>query len=82
MSAAPPLPTQKTPGWEFTDLSELDLDAYAPAEGGDAEARARQGACIAVPGAVVAEAHERYTRMMVGRPHLPEVWARRIFAGG
>ena len=57
-------------------------DVHLCATLGDAEARARQGACIAVPGAVVAEAHERYTRMMVGRPHLPEVWARRIFAGG
>jgi Fe-S cluster assembly protein SufD len=27
----PPLPDQKTKGWEFTDLSELDLDAYEPA---------------------------------------------------
>ena len=24
----PPLPDQKTKGWEFTDLSDLDLDAY------------------------------------------------------
>ena len=27
----PPLPDQKTKGWEFTDLSQLDLDAYEPA---------------------------------------------------
>lgn len=27
----PPLPDQKTKGWEFTDLSDLDLDAYEPA---------------------------------------------------
>jgi Fe-S cluster assembly protein SufD len=27
------LPTQKAKGWEFTDLSDLDLDAYTPAEG-------------------------------------------------
>jgi Fe-S cluster assembly protein SufD len=27
------LPTQKDKGWEFTDLSGLDLDAYTPAEG-------------------------------------------------
>ena len=27
----PPLPDQKTKGWEFTDLSNLDLDAYEPA---------------------------------------------------
>ena len=29
--ALPPLPDQKTKGWEFTDLSRLDLDAYEPA---------------------------------------------------
>jgi Fe-S cluster assembly protein SufD len=28
-----PLPTQKDKGWEFTDLSGLDLDAYVPGEG-------------------------------------------------
>jgi len=27
------LPTQKAKGWEFTDLSGLELDAYDPAEG-------------------------------------------------
>ena len=27
----PPLPDQKEKGWEFTDLTELDLDAYEPA---------------------------------------------------
>jgi Fe-S cluster assembly protein SufD len=30
LAALPPLPDQKTKGWEFTDLSELDLDAYEP----------------------------------------------------
>jgi Fe-S cluster assembly protein SufD len=40
-SGPPPLPTQKTPGWEFTDLSELDLDAYSAATDGDPEARSR-----------------------------------------
>jgi Fe-S cluster assembly protein SufD len=28
----PPLPDQKTKGWEFTDLSHLDLDSYEPGE--------------------------------------------------
>jgi Fe-S cluster assembly protein SufD len=27
------LPTPKAKGWEFTDLSDLDLDAYEPAQG-------------------------------------------------
>ena len=34
-----PLPQFKgQPGWEFTDLKGLDLDAYVPAEGGDESA--------------------------------------------
>jgi Fe-S cluster assembly protein SufD len=49
-SGPPPLPTQKTPGWEFTDLSELDLDAYSPATDGDAEARSRADAILNPPG--------------------------------
>ncbi len=28
LATLPPLPDQKTKGWEFTDLSKLDLDAY------------------------------------------------------
>ncbi len=32
-TAAPPLPDQKTKGWEFTDLSGLDPEAYKPADG-------------------------------------------------
>jgi Fe-S cluster assembly protein SufD len=47
--AAPPLPTQKTRGWEFTDLSELDLDAYSPAPEGDAEARSRADGVLNPP---------------------------------
>jgi Fe-S cluster assembly protein SufD len=48
--AAPPLPTQKTPGWEFTDLTELDLDSYEPAGEGDEEARSRTDAVLNPPG--------------------------------
>jgi Fe-S cluster assembly protein SufD len=34
-AALPELPQFKgVPGWEFTDLSKLDIDAYAPAPGG------------------------------------------------
>jgi Fe-S cluster assembly protein SufD len=32
------LPTPKTKGWEFTDLSGLDLDAYTPVAEGDGDA--------------------------------------------
>jgi Fe-S cluster assembly protein SufD len=47
--AAPPLPTQKTRGWEFTDLSDLDLTAYAPATDGDPEARSRADGVLNAP---------------------------------
>jgi Fe-S cluster assembly protein SufD len=47
--AAPPLPTQKTRGWEFTDLSELDLDAYTEATDGDPEARSRADGVLNPP---------------------------------
>jgi Fe-S cluster assembly protein SufD len=30
VATLPPLPDQKTKGWEFTDLSGLDLDSYEP----------------------------------------------------
>ena len=29
-----PMPVQKDKGWEFTDLSELDLDSFEPADDG------------------------------------------------
>jgi Fe-S cluster assembly protein SufD len=48
-AAAPPLPTQKTRGWEFTDLSDLDLEAYAAATDGDPEARARADGVLNPP---------------------------------
>ncbi|MGA8924760.1 MAG: Fe-S cluster assembly protein SufD [Solirubrobacterales bacterium] len=49
VGAAPPLPTQKTRGWEFTDLSALDLDAYTAASDGDPEARARADGVLNPP---------------------------------
>ena len=47
--AAPPLPTQKTRGWEFTDLSELDLDAYAAAPAAAPDARSRADGVLNPP---------------------------------
>ncbi len=41
----PPLPDQKTKGWEFTDLSSLDLDAYEPAPA-SASIEAAEGATV------------------------------------
>jgi Fe-S cluster assembly protein SufD len=34
-----PLPVQKDKGWEFTDLTTFDPESFAPAAGGDLEAR-------------------------------------------
>jgi Fe-S cluster assembly protein SufD len=43
------LPTQKAKGWEFTDLSTLDLTSYSPAEGGDPAAAERAAPVLASP---------------------------------
>jgi Fe-S cluster assembly protein SufD len=58
----PPLPDQKTKGWEFTDLSKLDLDAYEPAS--------VEAAISAVAGATVlplAEAVDSHPELVEGR---------------
>jgi Fe-S cluster assembly protein SufD len=42
LSATLELPSFKgTPGWEFTDLTGLDIDSYEPAAGGDGDAADR-----------------------------------------
>jgi Fe-S cluster assembly protein SufD len=43
------LPTTKTPGWEFTDLSELVESEFALPNGADPEARARADAVLNPP---------------------------------
>ena len=40
-----PLPDHKSKGWEFTDLSELDLDSYEPS-GAEAEIAGAEGATV------------------------------------
>jgi Fe-S cluster assembly protein SufD len=50
-----PLPDQKAKGWEFTDLSGLDLDAYAGAAAG-AAIEGGEGATV-LPLAVALESH-------------------------
>jgi Fe-S cluster assembly protein SufD len=50
----PPLPTQKTPGWEFTDLSDLDPEAFPAAGEGDRSARERADAVLNPPEGVPA----------------------------
>jgi Fe-S cluster assembly protein SufD len=62
LATLPPLPDQKTKGWEFTDLSGLDLDSYEP---GSAEA-----SIAAAEGAVVLplkEASEAHPELVEGR---------------
>jgi Fe-S cluster assembly protein SufD len=62
VATLPPLPDQKTKGWEFTDLSGLDLDSYEP---GSAEA-----SIGAAAGAVVLplkEASESRPELVEGR---------------
>jgi Fe-S cluster assembly protein SufD len=62
LATLPPLPDQKAKGWEFTDLSELDLDAY---EAGSPNAKIE-----GVAGATVlplAEAVESHPELVEGR---------------
>jgi len=62
LATLPPLPDQKAKGWEFTDLSDLDFDAYEPAQ--------VQAAVTAADGATVlplAEASETHPELVDGR---------------
>ena len=43
------LPGPKTRGWEFTDLSKLDLSAFGPAEDGDLAAAEAIGGRLEIP---------------------------------
>jgi Fe-S cluster assembly protein SufD len=62
LATLPPLPDQKAKGWEFTDLSGLDLDAYA-AGSVDAVIGVAEGATI-LP---LAEAVESHAGLVEGR---------------
>jgi Fe-S cluster assembly protein SufD len=55
LATLPPLPDQKTKGWEFTDLSSLDLDAYQP-HSPSPSVEAVDGAAV-VPLAEAVESH-------------------------
>jgi Fe-S cluster assembly protein SufD len=61
-AALPPLPDQKEKGWEFTDLSRLDLDSYEPAEA-RAAIEAAEGATVLS----LAEAVESHPQLVEGR---------------
>ncbi len=43
------LPGPKVKGWEFTDLSSLDLSSYEPADAADAPAAERQSGALSIP---------------------------------
>jgi len=43
------LPDHKTKGWEFTDLSQLDLDAYGEPNGSDPESAERAVELVSAP---------------------------------
>jgi Fe-S cluster assembly protein SufD len=62
LATLPPLPDQKTKGWEFTDLSSLDLDAYEPGEAG-----ASLGAATGATVLPLAEALESHPELLEGR---------------
>lgn len=62
LATLPPLPDQKAKGWEFTDLSDLDLDAY---ETGSANAMVgRPEGATVLP---LAEAVESHSELIEGR---------------
>jgi Fe-S cluster assembly protein SufD len=64
LATLPPLPDQKAKGWEFTDLSDLDLDAYEPASAG-AAISAADGATV-LPLAEAVESHPELTEGRLG----------------
>jgi Fe-S cluster assembly protein SufD len=62
VATLPPLPDQKAKGWEFTDLSDLELDAYE-AGSPDATIEGVEGATV-LP---LAEAVESHPELVEGR---------------
>ena len=61
----PPLPDQKTKGWEFTDLSSLDLDAYE-AEAVEASVEGAERATV-ISLAEAAESHSELIGEHLGK---------------
>jgi Fe-S cluster assembly protein SufD len=59
-----PLPDKKAKGWEFTDLSALDLDSYEPTAT-NASIEAAEGATV-LPLAAALESHEVLIRERLG----------------
>jgi Fe-S cluster assembly protein SufD len=59
-----PLPDQKAKGWEFTDLSSLNLDSYEPGSA-NATIEGGEGATV-LPLAAALESHEELLRERLG----------------
>ena len=57
-----PVPVQKDKGWEFTDVSGLDLDAWRPATGGDLDARPARALVVESDGPGVLQVDGAATR--------------------
>ena len=64
LAQEPPLPDQKAKGWEFTDLSGLDIDAYEPGAA-DAAIDGAEGATV-LPLAEALESHAELLRERLG----------------
>jgi Fe-S cluster assembly protein SufD len=64
LATLPPLPDQKAKGWEFTDLSQLDLDAYA-AGSPSPSVTGSEGATV-VSLAAAAESHPQLLESRLG----------------
>ncbi|HSR93964.1 MAG TPA: Fe-S cluster assembly protein SufD [Solirubrobacterales bacterium] len=64
LATLPPLPDQKTKGWEFTDLSDLDLDAYEPASASPSIGSA--GGATVLPLAEAVESRQELTEGKLG----------------
>jgi Fe-S cluster assembly protein SufD len=62
LATLPPLPDQKAKGWEFTDLSGLDLDAYEPGA-----ANASLGAAGGATVLSLADAVDSHPELIEGR---------------
>ena len=60
-----PIPAEKDKGWEFTDLSSLDLGAYAAAEDGDFDLKPSRRAVVSRDG-------HAGVRQVDGRASMPE----------
>ena len=64
LATLPPLPDQKTKGWEFTDLSGLEIDSFNTTAAG-ASIEGGEGATV-LPLAEALESHDELLRERLG----------------